>query len=52
MKYSRNKINISGKAILAGPETGFPYTDANLVVDDWRRLHMVPLEALVADSSE
>ena len=49
MKYSRNKINISGKAILAGPETGFPYTDANLVVDDWRRLHMVPLEALVAE---
>ena len=33
MKYSRNKINQSGKVLLAGPEMGFPYTDANLVVD-------------------
>ncbi len=49
MKYSRNKINNSGKALLAGPETGFPYTDANLVVDDWRKLHMVPLEELVGE---
>ena len=49
MKYSRNKINISGKALLAGPDTGFPYTDAGLVVDDWRRLHMVPLEELVSE---
>ena len=48
MKYSRNKINISGKALLAGPETGFPYTDANLMVDDWRKLHMIPLQELVA----
>lgn len=49
MKYSRNKINTSGKALLAGPETGFPYTDANLVVEDWRRLHMIPLEELVGE---
>lgn len=49
MKYSRNKINISGKALLAGPEAGFPYTDANLVVEDWRKLHMVPLQELVAE---
>ena len=47
MKYSRNKINTSGKALLAGPEIGFAYTDANLVVDDWRKLHMIPLEELV-----
>ena len=40
---------MSGKALLAGPETGFPYTDANLVVEDWRKLHMVPLEELVSD---
>ena len=40
---------MSGKALLAGPETGFPYTDANLVVEDWRKLHMVPLEELVGD---
>lgn len=49
MKYSRNKINNSGKALLAGPETGFPYTDANLVVEDWRKLHMVPLQELVIE---
>lgn len=49
MQYSRNKINNCGKALLAGPETGFLYTDANLVVDDWRKLHMVPLEELVKD---
>lgn len=49
MKYSRNKINNAGKALLAGPETGFPFTDANLVVEDWRKLHMVPLEELVGE---
>ncbi|MBR4338229.1 MAG: RelA/SpoT domain-containing protein [Bacteroidaceae bacterium] len=49
MKYSRNRINIAGKSLLAGPETGFPYTDASLVVDDWRRLHMAPLEELVGE---
>lgn len=49
MKYSRNKINVSGKALLAGPETGFPYTDANLVVEDWRKQHLIPLQALVAE---
>lgn len=47
MKYSRNKINTAGKTLLAGPEIGFPYTDANLVVDDWRKLHMNPLQELV-----
>lgn len=47
MKYSRNKINTAGKSLLAGSEIGFAYTDANLVVDDWRKLHMVPLEELV-----
>ena len=40
---------MSGKALLAGPETGFPYTDANLIVEDWRKLHMAPLEELVDD---
>ena len=49
MKYSRNKINTAGKFLLAGSETGFPYTDASLVVDDWRRLHMIPLEELVGE---
>lgn len=49
MKYSRNKINVAGKALLAGPETGFPFTDANLVVEDWRKLHMVPLKELVGE---
>lgn len=49
MKYSRNKINTAGKSLLAGPEAGFPYTDASLVVDDWRRLHMAPLEELVGE---
>lgn len=49
MKYSRNKVNLAGKALLAGPETGFPYTDANLVVEDWRKLHMTPLEELVGE---
>ena len=43
MKYSRNRINKSGEALLAGPETGFPYTDANIIVEDWRKLHMSPL---------
>ena len=52
MKYSRNKINISGKALLAGPESGFPYIDANLVVDDWRKLHMVPLKELVDEVTQ
>ena len=47
MKYSRNKINTAGKSLLAGPEIGFAFTDANLVVDDWRKLHMIPLEELV-----
>ena len=32
---------------MAGAEIGFAYTDANLVVDDWRKLHMIPLEELV-----
>lgn len=49
MKYSRNKINNAGKALLAGPETGFPFIDANIVVDDWRKLHMLPLIELVQD---
>ena len=35
--------------LLAGPETGFPYTDANLVVEDWRKLHMIPLQELVEE---
>ena len=48
MKYSRNRINHAGKALLAGPETGFPFTDANLIVEDWRKLHMIPLEELVS----
>ena len=52
MKYSRNKINNSGKALLAGPETGFPYADANLIVEDWRKLHMQPLEDLVAEITQ
>ena len=52
MKYSRNKINVSGKALLAGPETGFPYIDAGLVIEDWRQLHMIPLEELVAEVTE
>lgn len=49
MKYSRNKINQSGKVLLAGPEMGFPYTDSNLVVEDWRKLHMIPLQELVEE---
>ena len=49
MKYSRNKINKSGKVLLAGPEMGFSYTDANLVVEDWRKLHMIPLQELVEE---
>lgn len=49
MKYSRNKINNYGEALLAGPNTGLLYTDASLVIDDWRKLHMVPLEELVKD---
>ena len=49
MKYSRKKIDNAGKALLAGPETGFAYTDANLVVEDWRKLHMIPLQDLVAE---
>lgn len=47
MKYTRSKINNSGKALLAGPDTGFPYIDAAMVVEDWRKLHMVPLQELV-----
>ena len=49
MKYSRDQINKAGKALLEGPEMGFAYTDAHLIVDDWRRLHMTPLEELVRD---
>ena len=49
MKYSRNKINSLGKALAAGPDTGFPYIDANLVIEDWRKQYMVPLEALVRE---
>ena len=49
MKYSRNKINNAGKALLAGPESGFPFIDANIVVDDWRKLHMLPLIELVQE---
>lgn len=49
MKYSRKKIDNAGKALLAGPETGFVYTDANIVVEDWRKLHMIPLQELVAE---
>ena len=49
MKYSRSKINNAGKTLLEGPDIGFPYIDANLVVEDWRKLHMVPLTELVAE---
>lgn len=35
--------------LLAGPVMGFPYTDANLVVEDWRKLHMIPLQELVEE---
>lgn len=49
MKYSRSKINNAGKALVAGPETGFPYADANLIIEDWRKLHMLPLTDLVAE---
>ncbi len=52
MKYSRNKINVAGKALLAGPETGFPYIDANLIVEDWRSLHMKPLTELVGQVTD
>lgn len=34
---------------MAGPEMGFPYTDANLIVEDWRKLHMIPLQELVEE---
>lgn len=37
---------------MAGPDTGFPYIDANLVVEDWRKLHMLPLEELVEEVTE
>ena len=49
MKYSINKINVAGQALLAGPETGFPYIDANIIIEDWRSLHMLPLERLVTN---
>lgn len=49
MKYSRNKINVSGQALVAGPDTGFPFFDANYIIDDWRSLHMRPLEHLVSN---
>lgn len=52
MKYSRNKINIAGKALLAGPMTGFAYTDASIVVEDWRKQHMRPLEELVSEITQ
>ena len=49
MKYSRNKINQAGKILLQGSERGLVYADANLLVDDWRSLHMLPLEELVRE---
>ncbi len=48
MKYSRSQINKAGKALLEGPEKGFPYFDASQMIDDWRSLHMRPLEELVS----
>ncbi|MBP5571909.1 MAG: RelA/SpoT domain-containing protein [Bacteroidales bacterium] len=48
MKYTRSQINKAGKALLEGPEKGFPYFDASQIVDDWRSLHMRPLEELVS----
>lgn len=48
MKYSRNQINKAGKALMEGPEKGFPFFDASQMIDDWRSLHMRPLEDLVA----
>lgn len=47
MKYTRNQINKSGKILLSGPDLGFPYIDANLMVEDWRKLHLRPLKDLV-----
>lgn len=47
MKYTRNQINKSGKILLSGPDVGFPFIDANLMVEDWRKLHLRPLKDLV-----
>lgn len=52
MKYTRNRINNAGKDLLKGPETGFSYIDANLIVEDWRSLHMIPLEELVREITD
>lgn len=52
MKYSRNKINVSGQALVAGPDIGFPFFDANIIIEDWRSLHMLPLEHLVKNITQ
>ena len=47
MKYSRNKLNMVGKDLVARPSDIIKMAEAVTIVDDWRKTHAVPLDLLV-----
>lgn len=47
MKYSRNKLNMVGKDLIAHPTDILKLAEAVTIVDDWRKTHAVPLDSLV-----
>lgn len=52
MKYSRNKINLAGKELIAVASDIFAYAEAITMVEDWRKLHLPVLESLTREVSE
>ena len=46
MKYSRNKINLAGKELIADSTDFFAYAEAITMVEDWRKLHLPVFESL------
>ena len=43
MKYSRNKINNAGKT-LVNSNNELEIASSELLIDEWRKLHSVPLD--------
>lgn len=47
MKYSRNKLNNAGRAVVAGEDV-FKVTEAITLIDDWRAMHQPVLDRMAS----
>ena len=46
MKYSRNKLNNTGEVLISQTKDLIRYSEALTLVEDWRRIHQVPMHTL------